>query len=353
MENPFKFGTIVAGDYFTDRRDESSRLLDALNSRNHVVIISPRRYGKSSLVAHVLAKSGKMHMTVNLQSITGVNDLAATLIRRAFKLFPFERVKYLISHFRIVPTLSVNPLSNGVDVSFQPVISPDVILEDAFGMLERLAEKQRLIGVFDEFQEILSIDKNLDKKLRSIMQEHQHINYVMLGSQESMMTVIFERKQSPFYHFGILMRLGKIPYNELFDFLVIRFGVLDNVDAEEYSKQVLAFTDCHPYYTQQLAYHVWNVIATGVKDDDLVQTAINDVVQLHDYDYERLWNTVNNTDKNTLSRLVTKRATSHQQPPSTVQSSLKRLCKEGLLIKNGHYQVDDPFFSLWIAKFVE
>ncbi|MBO7609505.1 MAG: ATP-binding protein [Muribaculaceae bacterium] len=353
MENPFKFGTIVAGEYFTDRKEETIQLVNALNSRNHVIIISPRRYGKSSLVAHALMQTNRLSMTVNLQSVTSTSDFAATLIRRAFKLFPFERVKYLISHFRIIPTLSVNPLNNGVDVSFQPMIAGDVMLEDALDMLNKLGEKRRLVVVFDEFQEILSIEKNLDKKLRAVMQTHENINYVMLGSQESMMAGIFERKRSPFYHFGILMRIKRIPHEELLEFLSLRFGAKDIADAKELSRQVLSFTNCHPYYTQQLAFHVWNILSSSSNNCEVVDKAVRDVVQLHDYDYERLWATIGKTDKNTLIRLATANRISRPQPPSTVQSSLKRLCREGLVLKNDSYQIDDPFFAKWIIGQIE
>ena len=75
--------------------------------------------------------------------------------------------------------------------------------------------KKRLIVVFDEFQEIQSIQKGFDKQLRSIMQQQKGLNYILLGSQESMMEEIFEKKKSPFYHFGQLIRLQKIPYDAM------------------------------------------------------------------------------------------------------------------------------------------
>lgn len=88
-----------------------------------------------------------------------------------------------------------------MDVSFQSGAQEVVLLEDVFNLLERAhSEKDRLIVVLDEFQEIKDISSGLDRQLRSIMQEQKHINYILLGSQESMMTDIFEDKKSPFYH---------------------------------------------------------------------------------------------------------------------------------------------------------
>ena len=105
-------------------------------------------------------------------------------------------------------------MTDKVSVSFQPSTdNGTTAIEDVLNTIQKVSTPQnKLIVVFDEFQSILEIDKNMDKLLRSIMQEQTGINYIFLGSQESMMTDIFERVKSPFYHFGMLMRLNKIPY---------------------------------------------------------------------------------------------------------------------------------------------
>lgn len=351
-ENPFKFGAIVENEFFTDRNVERRQLRDALNSHNHIILISPRRYGKSSLVANVLAELSRPSLTVNMQSVTSVVDLAMHLLRRAFTRFPIERVKYLLRHFRFVPTLSVNPLTNGLDLAFQPDVNDSVVLEDVLSLIDRLGEKQRVVVVMDEFQEILNLEKGLDKKLRAYMQTHQHINYVLLGSQESMMTAIFDHKTSPFYHFGMLMHISRIPHDEFKSFLSQRFSELVD-DPEPLSEAVLAFTDCHPYYTQQLAYQVWNVLLRGGDATLSVSIAMDEIVQLHDYDYERMWMSMNKTDKATLMRLATSTHTtirSQANPPSTVFSSLKKLVGKGFVLKDDKYRIDDPFFELWIKR---
>ena len=53
MNNPFKFGTIVDGEYFTDRVAEQEKVREILASENHLILISPRRFGKTSLVQKV------------------------------------------------------------------------------------------------------------------------------------------------------------------------------------------------------------------------------------------------------------------------------------------------------------
>ena len=225
MENPFKFGTIVEEEYFTDRVQEVAYIKAFVNSANHLVIISPRRFGKSSVVAKAVKQTGRKHITVNLQQVTSVSDLSAKLLREFFKVHPLERVRHLITHFRIIPTISSNPVTGSMDVSFQPGVEGNVLLEDVLNLIEQAhSEQDRIIVVLDEFQEIRDLAPKLDKTLRSIMQEQKHINYILLGSQESMMTDIFENKKSPFYHFGEMMRLGKLPREDFHRYLSERLA---------------------------------------------------------------------------------------------------------------------------------
>src|SRR5215207_6026214 len=55
MKNPFVYGEIVPGEAFVDREVELDRLVTDLAGGQKVFLISPRRYGKSSLVRQALA----------------------------------------------------------------------------------------------------------------------------------------------------------------------------------------------------------------------------------------------------------------------------------------------------------
>jgi len=93
MENPFKFGTIVEEEYFTDRVEEVAYIRHFVESANHLILISPRRFGKSSVVTKALSQSGRKNITVNLQQVTSVADMAAKLLREFFKVHPLERIR--------------------------------------------------------------------------------------------------------------------------------------------------------------------------------------------------------------------------------------------------------------------
>lgn len=125
QKNPFKFGSIVSEPFFTNRVKEIEQVVSVLNSENHLVLISPRRYGKSSLVFKVVSELKRPLIALDLQIVTSTSDLAALLLRRIYREFPMERVRQYVKNFRMIPTISINPVSNEVDISFQAVDIPD------------------------------------------------------------------------------------------------------------------------------------------------------------------------------------------------------------------------------------
>ncbi|MBR1700077.1 MAG: ATP-binding protein [Bacteroidales bacterium] len=351
MDNPFKFGTVVEGAYFTDRVDERAFLTQILHSPNHAILISPRRYGKSSLVAETLRSEKRESISLNMQAVTSSVKLAEALYRRFFSRRPIEKARHYLSHLRIIPTLSINPVSGSPEVSFLPNVNAQVVLEDVFAMLEKAGQKKKLIVVLDEFQEILQIEKGLDKLLRSIMQEQQNINYILMGSQEDMMKKIFLRKKSAFYHFGNVIHLDRIPEADFKQYIEDRLPTKNR--GKGISDDILSFTACHPYYTQQLAFQVWFELQQGAEIPLSVPTAIEHIIQAHDFDYSRLWESMNRTNRLVLLKLADNDKAPMENPelpPSTIFSALKRLVSAGILIKNGKYVYDDPFFKRWVKR---
>mgnify|MGYP003502904039 CR=1 FL=1 len=352
MENPFKFGTIVEEKYFTDRVEEVAYICQFVKSANHLVLISPRRFGKSSVVAKAVKQTSRKYMTVNLQQVTSVADFSAKLLKEFFKVHPLEHVRHLITHFRIIPTVSTNPVTGTMDVSFQPGVDGAVLLEDVLMLIEKShSEKNRMIVVLDEFQEIREIAPRLDRQLRSIMQEQKHINYILLGSQESMMSDIFENKKSAFYHFGELMRLNKLPREDFHCYLSERLAGNFKGREDMLADSILDYTSCHPYYTQQLAANVWQVGVLQPETKDLMAAAIDHIVKAHGLDYERLWMNFNRTNKWILQHLASGRPLqTSEYPTSTIYSALKRLQKDGYVIYSDRYELEDPFFKQWVLE---
>jgi hypothetical protein len=357
--NPFKFGTIVDGPYFTDREEEIVRIASHLNSENHLTLISPRRFGKTSLIRKVINESQRKNIFLDMQLILSSEDFASQLLRRIYRIYPVQKLKSYLKSFRLIPVVNINPATGETEISFNPGAKDFIPLEDVLNLIEKLGSaKNKMIVVMDEFQEIFRISSGLDRFLRSVMQNHNNINYIFMGSSESMIREIFEKKSSPFYRFGSLMTLSKIGHDNFLQFLIEKFAVISD-KSKELSGSILDITDSHPYYTQQLAFTVWEQLIRSGYSSDIVKTSADEIVRSHDNDYERLWNTLNRTDMivltgmslNDISPLSDEFSNLYGAgASSTVFSTLQRLARKGMLVKEGSvYRIDDPFFKRWIV----
>lgn len=358
-KNPFKFGSVVDGPYFTDREDEIERIASYLKGENHLILISPRRYGKTSLIRKIVNESKRNYVFLDIQIVLSVEDFASQLLKRVYRIFPVQKLKSYIKSFRLIPVVNINPLTGEPEISFKPGSGELTPLEDVLNLIEKLGtDKKKIIVVMDEFQDIFRIDKILDRFLRSVMQNQRHINYIFMGSSESMIREIFEKKSSSFYRFGTLMTLGKIDKDKFTLFLKEKFDDITD-KGNELSQEILGITDSHPYYTQQLASTVWELSVRFGYSPGIVETAANEIVNSHDNDYERLWNNFNRTDMMVLNGMSASNISPLSDEfsrvfgtgaTSTVFSTLQRLTNKGIILKEGSvYNIDDPFFKRWIV----
>jgi len=357
--NPFKFGSVVDGQYFTDREEELGKIASYINGENHLIMISPRRFGKTSLIRKIVNESGRNYIFLDLQIVLSAEDFASQLLKRIYRIYPVQKLKNIIKSFHLIPVVTINPVTGETEVSFKPGSKELKPLEDVLNLIEKLGtDKNKIIVVLDEFQDIVRIENGLDRFLRSVMQNQRHINYIFMGSSESMIREIFEKKGSPFYRFGTLMSLGKIDPDKFTPFLEKRFSDITDKN-KELSMEILGITNSHPYYTQQLAFTVWELLVRSGFSSGIVETAANEIVQSHDNDYERLWNNFNRTDMMVLNGMSASDVSPLSDKfsglygtgaASTVFSALQRLTRKGILLKEGSsYNIDDPFLKRWIV----
>jgi uncharacterized protein len=266
-------------------------------------------------------------------------------------------MKNYLKSFRVLPQMNFNPLTNDMSISFLPDSDANVILEDLFLMIQKIASEKRLLIIFDEFQEIFNLGQDIDKQLRGYLQQINGANFVFLGSRESLVNEIFSKKKSPFYHFAMPYQISKIAKEAWIPYLVQ--GISDiSKSPQRLAEEILQISRFHPYYTQQLAAMVWQFIQNEGDKSDAVEQAAQFIITQHDNDYERLWLSFNQTDKKVLLAL----AQTETKPlsddflkkwnigaVSTVYSSIKRLTEQSYLLKqNGLYEIEDPFFKKWL-----
>ena len=77
METPFIFGKIATDKNFTDRDKETAELVQNFKSLINTIIISPRRWGKSSLVNKAaklaMAQDSNLRIGSVSNSVSGVS----------------------------------------------------------------------------------------------------------------------------------------------------------------------------------------------------------------------------------------------------------------------------------------
>ncbi|MGM9633485.1 MAG: ATP-binding protein [Alloprevotella sp.] len=270
METPFVFGKIATEKNFTDRENETACLVQNFVSLINTIIISPRRWGKSSLVhkATQLAMQQDDKLRIchidlfNVRSEEHFYSLLAQKVIAATSTRWDEAVENAKRFFsQLVPKISIGAdPTNEVSIGFDwddVRQNPDEVLD----LAEQIAQKKglKIVVCVDEFQNIAGFANPdyFQKKLRSHWQQHQHVAYCLYGSKRHMMLEVFTNSSQPFYKFGNLIFLKKIDTACLVEFFNNRFadtGKRITVDAAQLIAQL---SDNHPYYAQQLAQLSW------------------------------------------------------------------------------------------------
>ena len=361
--NPFRFGSVVSGEYFTDRKKEIKEIVSEIKSGQHIVLMSPRRYGKTSLVHEAMKASGAKGFRINMELIADEVDLANYYVRNALSLSKFEKIKYYLKNLKIQPYIQIQPMTNEISVSFSTETrSISTLLSDTLQLPEIIARgiKKKIVIVFDEFQEIRRISSILERKMRGTFQNHQNITYIFIGSQESMIREIFQNRKNPFYKFGRHISLKKIPRNEFADFIVERF-LSQKIDARRIVEDILEFTDCHPYYTQQLCHEIYILTEQKILTKGIIDKAVGQITTEHHADYSRWWNSLTNTERKVIIGIASGNCNPTSQEfirrysirsTSTSGSVVSKLIASGTLIKKEgkKVEIEDPFWKEWVLK---
>ena len=274
MEKAFVYGMSVGGNNFTDRIEETKRIkLDFENGVN-VILISPRRMGKTSLIKKVISEIDNPMLKIIYMDIYDCrseydfyNRFAETIMKSTGN--HLEQVMENIKRFlvRISPKISFSPEPNS-EFSVSLGITPkDYSPEEILNLPERIAKEQgvRLVVCIDEFQQIGEFTDSLtiQKRLRGVWQHHQNVSYCFFGSKKHLMENIFQSRRMPFYQFGKMLHLKCISTEYWVPFICSRFEKYGKKIAEEYAGRICQVVKNYSSYVQQLA---WNVMAETGKE---------------------------------------------------------------------------------------
>ena len=372
MENkPFIFGVATSGENFTDREKETERLLSNFRYGVNTVLISPRRWGKTSLVQKVcsLAESDELRIVyLDIFACRSDRDFydafASAVIKQTSSKWEewVENAKQFLS--RISPKISLGPDPTS-EFSISLELNPKS--EDVTEILqlpEKIAEKKgcRMVVCIDEFQQIgeFKDSKNFQKQLRSIWQLQKSVSYCLFGSKKHLMNELFEKKSLPFYKFGDAIYLDKISTSHWIEYICGRFEATGKKITRELAEKICLTVDNHSSYVQQLSWLLW-IHTDKEATEEIFQEAVEDLLAQNTPLFEKQTEDLTTYQMNFL-RAITEgihtefttqeNLRKYQLGTSANVSIIKRSLLKKELIETGRKQVymADPVLELWLRR---
>ena len=376
-DNPFKYGSVVSREAFCNRIEEIQQLEQYIQNSQSVWLFSPRRYGKTSLIKRIFNESTSVKtLYVDLYNIKSTDDFCkryAKLI--ADTLFDWkDNIKTLsgklVESFKgLKPSVMFDENGNASFSLQAETIHQQIDVETILNIPNKISIKsgQRLCIAFDEFQEIKRIDPFLINWMRSAFQFHENVSYIFLGSKQSLMESIFSDHNSPFYEFGVKMKLNPIGKVELTKFIIERFKSRKIDIAQDIVDKILEISEGHPHYTQFFASEVFYLIISG---KDQSQPGFNNlwltkIINGQSDIFQNIYDQLSNIQRNVLQTLTiidddtelysAKTRDKYKLPTSsTLNTALNSLINKDIIVKDGlQYKLVNPIFREWLKKLSE
>ena len=378
MDNPFVYGEVVPSAAFIDRVVELDRLVRDLAEGQKVFLISPRRYGKSSLIRQALStmsRRGALTIEVTVSSFSSyvafLEGYARALVAAETRWdrargWLKEAIRSARTEIRYTPGES--PLGS-VTVSFPSVKSErDVsrLAQDVFALPGRLAEARgrKVIVALDEFQAIAEFNGgSVEHAMRAAVQHQREVGYVFAGSEPSLMERMLSPKR-PFYKAGPVMRLEKIAADEFAAAIDTRFRRSGFKPDDGLGDAIVELAGNLPYDVQRLAHETWDEVqASSGKRATLehLHQALSRLLREQETMFEALWQHLTLAQRAVLRAVVIESGhsvlsedvrTRHRLGgTSTVQAALNALVRDDVISRDGkRYTVVDSLLREWVAR---
>lgn len=372
MKSPFIYGNVVSSSAFTDREREKKKLSSNLISGINTMIISPRRWGKSSLVAKVfkdISKTEKRTKTViiDLFSVNGEEEFLEIFAKEIIKTSSSKWEDWAKSGKELFKKL-IPKISFGVDPIADFSISFDWAelrknKNEILNLPEIIARKRKIkiiIGL-DEFQNLATFKdyKNLEKNMRAVWQRQKKVTYCLSGSKCHMMSNIFESSGSPFYRFGDIILLSKISAEKWVTYIYRNFARTGKNIDKSFAKVIADLMKNHSWYVQQLSHYTWN-LASEIVTKREIKKALEEVINANTPFYQQKIEQLSRTQLNLLKAVVnnekqlggTKTMNKYQLGTSRNVSQNKVVLSNKDIINKSEsgFELLDPVFEIWFKK---
>ena len=373
MEKSFVYGIAVTDYNFTGRVEETRRLKANFEGGINSILISPRRWGKTSLVDHVCKQLADSDIITVRLDIFGCkteydfyNALAVAVLKQTaskVQLWMDEARDFLV---RLTPRIGI-PVDPVSEISVSLGITPETHSpEEILNMVEIIAKKKNrhIVVCIDEFQQVGEFDntREVQARLRSVWQHHHLTSYCLYGSKRHMMSDIFLNRSMPFYQFGDLLWLQKIPTTDWKDYIISHFEAAGKHVSEQMVIRICNTVDNYPSYVQHLSSILLNHLPQGGSvTEDMMPQATAELISTNEALYMQQIEPLSGYQMNLLKAIVSgihsgfneKRIRSQFDLGSP--SNLVRL-RDALIERDLIYSelrqlyVTDPVFTLWFKR---
>lgn len=270
MVNEFSFPSgLAVGPAFCNRVHERASLKQSMVANQHTVLISPRRYGKTSLIFQVLHENQFPNCVIDFLPATHLNfvknaivDAVSSLLTQLLPLHKKLGQKLIDFFANLNPKIVLS--AGGQHVELAPQLTAKKTIVEALLNLDELAKslKTRIVMVLDEFQQIstLSESHEIEASLRHVVERSQYVTYIFSGSNRHLLNEMFNDKKRPFYHLCELTKLDRITKNDYSKFIQnAAQKKWKKKIAEDAVQEILDLTQCHTYYVNALCRQLWKL----------------------------------------------------------------------------------------------
>ncbi len=371
-KSPFIYGSTVSFDSFTNRENESEKLYNNLTQGVNTTIISPRRWGKSSLVEKVLNDINQKEkniktISIDLFAISGEEEFLEVFAREIIKASStkwedwVKSGKELFKHLIPKINMGIDPTNDfSINFNWEELKKHK---DEILNLSESIAKKKNIkfIISLDEFQNIANYSgfELLEKRMRANWQRHKNVTYCLYGSKKHMMTEIFNNPSKPFYRFGDIILLKKITTENWIKFIKKSFKNTDKNISDKNAALIPELMKNHSWYVQQFSHYVWQKSENIASKNEIIN-ALNELIYANTPLYQKEVESISHTQLNLIKAIIHRETqftsnTVMQKyklgTPQNVSKNKKNLIKNDIIHEvEGIYELLDPAFELWFLK---
>jgi AAA+ ATPase superfamily predicted ATPase len=372
VNNPFITGAYVSGEYFCDRVQETKQIIRTITNGNNLVLISPRRMGKTGLIEHIFHQPeiADHYQTffIDIYATNSLKELVYKLGKEIFETLKPKGKHFIEGFFELIsslrPAFKLDTLTGTptFDIGLGELQQAAFTLEEIFEYLE--AAEMPCIVAIDEFQQIGQYpEENIEAVLRTHVQKCKNTNFIFSGSQRHLMQNIFFSSSRPFYQSASLLQLNPIDETEYIRFVRNHFSGYQKDISEELVSKVYQLFEGHTWYIQNIFNELFSLTSVnGMCNMELVQEAVENKVESYKPLFQTTLSLLPERQKEILYAIAKEGKASSITSgafikkhgllsQSSVQTAVKQLFdKEIITSDNNVYQVYDRFFGLWLAN---